>query len=61
MWRLSVHWSDVVLAVLLAIAVTLAAHPHDCHVSVQPVFGPDLDSPIGVGVDGARVSTKCIF
>ena len=55
------RWSDVVLAVLLAIAVTLAAHPHDCHVSVQPVFGPDLDSPIGVGVDGARVSTKCIF
>ncbi len=55
------RWSDVVLAVLLALVLTLAAQPHDCSVSAQPLIGPDIDSPIGVGVDGARVSTKCIF
>ena len=55
------RWSDVVLAVLLALLLTLAAQSHDCNVSAQPLIGPDIDSPIGVGVDGARITAKCIF
>jgi hypothetical protein len=50
-----------VVAVLLAIVLALATNPHDCHVIAAPLFGADVDSPAGVGIDGARITTKCIF
>ena len=61
-WQRSVRWYDVVLiALVIALALDVATQPHECSVRVVPLFGPDVDGPIGVGVDGARVTTTCVF
>ena len=49
------------MIVLIVLAIAMSLPVPDCHVSVRPMFGPDADSPIGVGIDGARVTTKCVF
>ena len=46
---------------ILLIALVLSMQPHDCHLHIRPQFGPDTDSPAGVGVDGVWISTKCLF
>ena len=56
------RWYDVVLiALVIALALDVAVQPMECHLIARPVFGPDADSPIGVGVDGARITEKCVF
>ena len=45
----------------LLVALVISVQPHDCQVSLRPMLGPDPDGPAGIGVDGAKVTMKCIF
>ena len=49
------------MIIAIIVAWVLAVSPHDCHAVIRPLFGVDSDSPIGYGIDGAKITAKCIF